>query len=166
MGARIDWINPNSSGNELTEVNNPSFTADDGYDFDGSTTSVDTNFNPSTSGTAYAADDAAFGIWADNTTQSGGAWGGAFGSGGNTAVGFYRGSGDVDVAINKNTSWLQVLHTQGENLLCVDTNSTRHAAYLNGVEVNTDTSFGQTLINETFAIGRLNGDSYFFGGGS
>ena len=52
-----------------TAVNSPTFTADRGYAGNGSTSYINTNFNPGTGTPNYTGNAACFGIW-DNTTSS------------------------------------------------------------------------------------------------
>jgi hypothetical protein len=52
--ALIDWIRLT----DYTAVNSPTFTTDEGFTGNGTSSYVDTNFNPSTSGVNYTLDDA------------------------------------------------------------------------------------------------------------
>jgi hypothetical protein len=52
--ALIDWIRLS----QYTAVNSPTFTADEGFQGNGTSSYVDTNFNPSTSGVNYTLNDA------------------------------------------------------------------------------------------------------------
>lgn len=49
QAARVDWKRPTVTA---TATNSPTFAADRGYTFDGSTNYLDTNFNPATQGSA------------------------------------------------------------------------------------------------------------------
>jgi hypothetical protein len=55
--ALIDWIRLS----DYTAVNSPTFTTDEGFQGDGVSSYIDTNFNPSTSGVNYTLNDACFG---------------------------------------------------------------------------------------------------------
>lgn len=65
QAARVDWVNPSRVA---TAVNSPTFTTDRGFNGDGATSYVDTNYNP-TSGPNYAQDDASVGIYQLDTTS-------------------------------------------------------------------------------------------------
>jgi hypothetical protein len=52
-----------------TAVNSPTFAADDGFTGDGATSYVDTNYNPTVSGTNYVLDSAHIGVW-NNTVDT------------------------------------------------------------------------------------------------
>ena len=53
--ASINWKDPNTF--EITEVNSPTFTTNQGFSSDGASSYLNTNFNLSTSGTNYTQDD-------------------------------------------------------------------------------------------------------------
>jgi hypothetical protein len=77
QAARQNWIQNAYNG---TLTNSPVFTTDRGYDTNGTTSYINTNFNPSTAGGNYVNDDASFGFWSRTPeTKTGwdmGAWDG------------------------------------------------------------------------------------------
>src|SRR3569623_916049 len=59
QAGRLNWV---SSGNTISAVGSPTFTTDRGYTTNGSTSYLDTNFNPSTA-SVYALNGASVGCW-------------------------------------------------------------------------------------------------------
>ena len=59
--ATLNWKTPSS--HQVTKINSPTFTADSGFTGDGSSSYLDTNYNPATSGTNYTLNDASISIW-------------------------------------------------------------------------------------------------------
>jgi hypothetical protein len=66
--ALIDWIRLS----DYTAVNSPTFTSNGGFTGNGTSSYVDTNFNPSTSGVNYTLNNAGRFYWVDN--RSGSVW--------------------------------------------------------------------------------------------
>lgn len=63
--ALIDWIRLS----QYTAINSPTFTSNQGFTGNGTSSYVNTNFNPSTSGINYTLNDASISIW-NNTFVS------------------------------------------------------------------------------------------------
>jgi len=61
QAARLNWV---GSSYTLTPVNSPGFVADRGYTGDGSTSLLESNYNPTTAAGAYALNSAHIGSWA------------------------------------------------------------------------------------------------------
>lgn len=61
--SRLDWKAPTTTGRRLTEVNSPTFNADQGYTGNGSTMTLNTNFVPITDGVNWALTTASYGVW-------------------------------------------------------------------------------------------------------
>ena len=59
--ATLNWKAPSS--HQVTKINSPTFTANSGFTGDGSSSYLDTNYNPATSGTNYTLNDASISIW-------------------------------------------------------------------------------------------------------
>jgi len=59
--ARTNFIDPNNF--ELTEVNGPTFTANQGYVSDGVSSYLNTSYTPSSDGTNYTLNDASLGVY-------------------------------------------------------------------------------------------------------
>ena len=64
----LNWV---STSYNLTAVNSPAFVADRGYTGDGSTSYLDTNFNPTTAvGAKFVQDSANMGLWSRTDLQN------------------------------------------------------------------------------------------------
>ncbi len=61
QGGRLDWKDP--SGTELTRINTPTFTVDEGYLGDGSSSYLQTGWNAQTQSVNFTRNDASFGIY-------------------------------------------------------------------------------------------------------
>jgi len=53
----LDWTHPSTVGNVATLINDPSFVVKQGYTGDGSTSYINTNYNPSIDGVRYSAEN-------------------------------------------------------------------------------------------------------------
>ena len=62
--ATLNWKAPSS--HQVTKVNSPTFTADSGFAGDGSSSYLNTNYNPANSGTNYTLNDASISIWSND----------------------------------------------------------------------------------------------------
>lgn len=72
--AQSSLLNWASTSYNLTAVNSPAFVADRGYTGDGSTSYLDTNFNPTTAvGAKFVQDSAHNGIWSRTNLNNAGA---------------------------------------------------------------------------------------------
>ena len=61
QAARINWKNPGTF--DATAVNSPTFTVDEGFNGNGTTSEIDSGFNPSTAGGGFTQNSAHIGIW-------------------------------------------------------------------------------------------------------
>jgi hypothetical protein len=59
--ATLNWKAPSS--HQVTKINSPTFTANGGFTGDGSSSYLDTNFDPDASGVNYTLNDASISIW-------------------------------------------------------------------------------------------------------
>lgn len=62
--ATLNWKTPSS--HQVTKINSPTFTANSGFAGDGSSSYLDTNYNPATSGTNYTLNDASISVWSND----------------------------------------------------------------------------------------------------
>lgn len=62
--ATLNWKAPSS--HQVTKINSPTFTANSGFAGDGSSSYLDTNYNPATSGTNYTLNDASISVWSND----------------------------------------------------------------------------------------------------
>jgi hypothetical protein len=64
--ALIDWIRLT----DYTAVNSPTFTTDEGYEFNGISSYINTNFNPATQGVNYTLNNASRGFYLYNSSAT------------------------------------------------------------------------------------------------
>jgi hypothetical protein len=64
--ALIDW----KRLTQYTAVNSPTFTTNDGFTGNGTSSYIDTNYTPSTQGVNYTSSDASFGVFWDKTSAT------------------------------------------------------------------------------------------------
>lgn len=67
QAARLNVVNPTGS-NTLVANSSPTFTTDRGYTGNGTSSYLDTNFNPGSSSTVANANSATFGVWSRTST--------------------------------------------------------------------------------------------------
>jgi hypothetical protein len=68
--ATLNWKSP--SANQSTLINTPTFTANEGFIGNGTSSYINTNYTPSTVGNNYQLNDCSFGYWAFSGLQTGG----------------------------------------------------------------------------------------------
>jgi len=78
--ALIDWKRLSL----YTAVNSPTFSTNGGFTGNGTSSYIDTNFNPATQGVNYTLNNAGRLFWVDNRTGTG--WEGGLSAGGNTSM--------------------------------------------------------------------------------
>ena len=91
--ALIDWIRLT----DYTAVNSPTFTSNQGYQFNGTSSYINTNFNPATQGVNYTLNNASRGFYLYNSIAS------PLGIDGNTITfdnGIFRLDGTANIRIN------------------------------------------------------------------
>ena len=69
QNARVSIINPTST--QITEVNSPTWTKDQGYTGNGTSSYLNTNWNPSTQGVQYTLNSASVGLYTRNAPATG-----------------------------------------------------------------------------------------------
>jgi len=67
--ATLNWKNPDTNQNTL--VNSPTFTSNQGFQGNGTSSYINVNYNPQSSGTHYAKDNASSGFWSELLTHDG-----------------------------------------------------------------------------------------------
>jgi hypothetical protein len=65
--ATLNWVNPNNF--QCTLVNAPNFTTNQGFAGNGSTSYINTNWNPSANGVKFTLNDASAGVWQLQNTE-------------------------------------------------------------------------------------------------
>lgn len=63
QAAQLNWV---KDSHNITEVNSPSWTLDLGYTGNGSTTYLNSNYNPSTGGVSFTLNNGSFGVYCRN----------------------------------------------------------------------------------------------------
>lgn len=150
--ARLDWKSPATTGRRLTEVNSPSFTADQGYTGNGSTSYLNTNYTPSADGSQWTQNSACFGVWIRTAPPS-------------APAKYYFGADSTtagrDVWAARNSANLALVAPQGGAINTTDGTKGGHTglltvnrsasdavqSYLNGVEETTGTTTSAALVN-------------------
>jgi len=160
--ARISIVNPSSTN--ITEVNSPTFNANQGYTGNGTTSYLRSAFIPSSNGINYTLNSASLFLYsrtnnAENKINMGGS---SFGSLGNIYV-IPRFSDDKFYGrINESSAnFISVANTDGRGLFVARrTASNATALYKNGVSVATDTDTSNSLCNvELYILGYNNNGS-------
>lgn len=152
-------LNLISTSHNASAVSSPTFTADRGFTTDGSSTYVDTTFNPTTSGVAYTQNSAHFAFWSLSTAtiSHNTPWGGANDDGAapNTQMAPRTNSGNFSLRVNDGTTG-NVTNATSNGLAAVDrrTSSARRAL-LNGVAFAEDSTASTGLPDAPFWLGRV-----------
>ncbi len=66
--AQLNWKTPASY--EITQVASPTFTTNEGFDFNGTTQYLNTNWAPGTHGVNYTRNDASIGAWVNDNVSA------------------------------------------------------------------------------------------------
>ena len=146
VAARTSLANPTST--MITAVNTPTFTANQGYTGNGTTSYLDTNYNPSTGGVKFTLNNASFGAYSTSiaTTVS------VLMGGGVTAtrIHFYPRQGYISL----NNPAVFNVHTNATNGLRVvhRNNGTQINQYINGTLTFTDAAVSTSIPNSNIAI--------------
>ena len=149
QAAGLDWKHPATSGNALTAVNSPAFTADSDYTCDGSTSYLNTNFKPSTGAAVMTTSSHSYLMYcpgfpsASNMTQ--------FGHNGSSIVQLRRNtSGNWDGRIGGNNI---ASASVAAGLAGVTNNGTTTTLYVAGASVGTASDATPALATEKILLG-------------
>jgi hypothetical protein len=145
-----------------TAVNAPVLTANRGYLFNGTSSYLDTGFNPATGGVNYGRTDACFGVWVVTAPSVPGAAEIGNDYGGYSVMRVYNNATQRLVQINAITNaTTPPLHNN--NLTgCFHmerTSETTEAMYRNGVQEWAGTDGTRAIPNETFYVGAVDTSS-------
>lgn len=153
QAARVNLKNPGTYN--LTAFNSPAFTAKVGYAGNGSTSYLDSNFNPSTAGGIWAQNDASIFVWSLTSGQAASAILGYNGSGNYPLYTRYT-TNQTFGAINS-TSPMTVANLDGSGFYCV-TRSGAEATkiFKNGADHVTGTQTSAALSNLNVTLLRDN----------
>lgn len=134
----LNWKSPNN--NQATLINTPTFTTNQGFAGNGTSSYINTNYTPSTVGNNYSLNNCSFGYWAFSGLQTGGA--------------------RVNVGTrNSSSSGLAYTVGGGENSLFINTNNITNAVLsasssnLGLRHFNRESSSGSRYYNSTGLIG-------------
>jgi hypothetical protein len=137
--ATLNWKLPTS--NRCTRVSSPTFTANSGYDFDGSSSYLNSNWNPSTQATFFTRNDCSFGCHINEDLQEAGRSMGSTDSGGNGSFIVVRtATNRINVRINA----LTATNASNTNAIGfyqgVRDGASSEFVFKNGVQIDTDTT--------------------------
>lgn len=148
--AKISIANPTSTA--ITSVNSPTFTAYNGYQGNGSSQYLNTNFNPGNGGTyKFLQNDAEIGFYSLTNNSGNKADIGAIDNPA-TGSGLYSNirsaGGTYNWTLNANSSVVGSTNTDSRGLFSLQrTASNLQTSYKNGVSFNTDATVSQSIKN-------------------
>jgi hypothetical protein len=165
VSALINWVNPGTYNGGV--VNAPTFTADQGYTGNGTTSYVDTTFDAAAAtAPKYAQNSASFSVWSLSSGQTAGAGIGGGGSGGTDQMVTMNTRSGSDLATLRINSPIHVAadsfaNTDGSGLFtAVRRGATSVEMYRNGASIGTGTTSSAggltALPTEPFGVGRAN----------
>lgn len=127
-----------SSSYGATAVNSPTFTTDQGFNGNGSTSYVNTNFNPATAGGQFSLNSAHFGIWdLTATPQVGVVQGGSY-NGTQFSYVAFQSSGNATGSLNSSLFRSTAQSDTGGFQIVSRTDASTIALYKNGSQILTD----------------------------
>lgn len=156
--ARVSIKNPTSTA--ITEVNSPTWTQFQGYDFNGTTQYLRTAFIPSLDGVNYTLNSASFGVYSRDDYNGGFAWDiGGYDAVNGSALSLRDGANSSYAKIN---SVIVAIITAGgvtdSRGLFVSTRTASNAIaiFRNGSNIGTDTDASSALPATEMYVGALN----------
>ncbi len=173
QAARLNWKAPASFA--LTEVNSPTFTADRGYAGNGSTSYLNTGWNPATNGVNYTLNSASLGAYINGGTDAANSGTAAMGAlvSGQGAFFMPRGNtggqpnGNIRGRLNQSVSTNEFATDISTNrgLTAIDrSGSTNTNAYKNGGSVGSSASASSSVSSGALFIGGLNSSGAYSNG--
>lgn len=142
-----------------TAVNSPTFTADRGYAFNGTTQYLDTGFIPSTHAVAMTGTNLRIGVYERTNVGANGVAAGAYNSVTQSVMLTPRISGNITRArLNSSDGETGATITDSRGLKAAQRNGTAYAAYNNGspLALSTPSSTGSNLPTVDIYIGAYN----------
>lgn len=159
--ATLNWKTPTSY--QITKVNTPTFTTNEGFDFNGTTQYLNTNWIPGTNGVNYTRNDASFGVWVneavtENSRLDVGGSNNADGVSNGITLNSRNASGDATCRVNDNTGL-----SPAEATSLGFTHAQRRASndkrlFKNGSSIATSATASQALITVNLYVGASNGN--------
>lgn len=156
--ARLNWL---ANTYTLTPINNPTFVVDRGYAGDGSSSYLETGFNPTTAvGAKFARDNAVLGIRSNDDISSASSLMGFFGSSG-CAVLPKDASGNQRVLVNAGTASTAGASPTGRGMFASNrSDSASHSGYRDGNLVGSGAIASQAVSNSTVRLGSLTASNF------
>jgi hypothetical protein len=141
-------INLITNAYNCTETNTPTFTADSGFNGDGSTSKLDTNWNPSTQATTFLLNSNHMGAWVTSTNT------GASRTAGNTNASLlHRGaSGSSSIKDNAASATFLTTVAAGGHILQTRADGSNQIPYNNGVAQAAGSVASSSISNDTCHI--------------
>lgn len=154
-----NWI---KDAHNLSPVNSPTFTTDRGYDFNGTTQYLSTQYTPSTEAVQYALDSASMFLWGTENVASDGTSMGVGTGGGFSVLTPRRASGDTYIAaVNASgiTGGTVGTVTDSRGLTHLDrSGASLTTVFKNGASATTTTVASSGLPNQPIFIGARDTD--------
>ena len=154
---------------QMTAVNSPTFTSSQGFQGNGTSSYIDTNFNPATQGVNFRDDNASRGAWLRIAAADQYIDGNA--NGNNLNFGFRTGSSPFNY-INQSSGSIapNAVYSTTANLKSIHTNSTTVTTCIDGTTVTTHTriatarpNFNQHILRNSGNYGAHQVSCYFMG---
>jgi hypothetical protein len=157
QAGRLNWKAPASFA--CTEVNSPTFTANQGYAGNGTTSYIDTNWNPAVNGVNYTRDNALFSIYSRTAAQHAGSDAGWVGSVG-TTIETRNGSNNATYRVNQSALDTIAVAT-GDGLYSPHrTGASATELFKNGASLTTGSQASTAIESNNFFIGRVSSVGY------
>jgi len=161
--ATINFITPASY--QITKVNSPTFTTNQGFDFNGTTQSLNSNWIPGTNGINYTRDDASFFAYINDAVSANsrndlGASNNADGVTNAITLNSRNGSNNYTARINDNTATDAGVSTSigFHQLKRLGTSGTRKYLWKDGTLQTSSATVSTTLVTVPVFIGATNGN--------
>jgi lysophospholipase L1-like esterase len=152
--ATLDWISPGS--NQITKVSSPTFTPRSGFTGNGTSSYLNTNYNPSTQGVNFTLNSAGFGCYINSKSGNSGTAIGQVASGARNNLSVGEGGGSF--YLNNNTNQSYVNYFAPGFFHCYRTSSTSSNIYKNACSIATGLT-GTTVArpsNNVYLLSRNN----------
>lgn len=165
QAACLDWKNP-TGGSTASLVNSPTFTAFLGYTTNGSTSEVDTNFNPSTTAGPSGQDSACFLVGHDGSNTTTGSVAGWYDGTDGITLSFRRTSDNLATGRANQASSISSAATVASAVGLYAINRSASNAvqfYRNGTSIQTGSNASTARNNNSLRLGRTQTAAYEIG---
>ena len=149
----MNWKKPTSF--QISKVNTPTFTANEGFDFNGTTQYLNTTWIPSTNGVNYTLNNASYGCHVNDNVTSGGLNSGVDMGSGTTYLISRNSAGELRTRLNdavnlNSTNASSIGFYQAQRI-----SSSSRSNFKNGISV-TAAAASVSLTSDSFFIGAQN----------